>query len=246
MSSHPIGVLSPRCVAAGPEAPSQVRGSTRWTGQVTFPVPEAFVRAHTRQVRPPLVPQVRLLVAADVVALWEAMEEERGEPAEQPPFWAAAWPGGQALARYLLDRPAVVAGRPVLDLGSGGGLVAVAAALAGAAGVTASEIDPFGRTAIVLNGRLNGVTGIGVVGDVLGEPPPPAGVVLAGDVCYDREMTARVLPYLAAARSAGCEVLLGDPGRPYLPTDRLVAVAAYDVPDGDGGPPRRTTVWRLP
>jgi predicted nicotinamide N-methyase len=213
---------------------------------VTPPVSEAFVRIHTRPVRPPLVPEVRLLVAVDVVALWEAMEEERGGPAEQPPFWAAAWPGGQALARYLLDRPSVVAGRTVLDLGSGSGLVAVAAALAGADAVTASEIDPFGRTAIVLNARLNGLAGIVVAGDVLGEPPPPVGVLLAGDVCYDREMTGRVLPYLAAARAAGCEVLLGDPGRPYLPTGRLTAMATYDVQDGDGGPPRRTTVWRLP
>jgi predicted nicotinamide N-methyase len=213
---------------------------------VTPPVSEAFVRIHTRPVRPPLVPEVRLLVAVDVVALWEAMEEERGGPAEQPPFWAAAWPGGQALARYLLDRPSVVAGRTVLDLGSGSGLVAVAAALAGADAVTASEIDPFGRTAIVLNALLNGLAGIVVAGDVLGEPTPPVGVLLAGDVCYDREMTGRVLPYLAAARAAGCEVLLGDPGRPYLPTGRLTAMATYDVPDGDGGPPRRTTVWRLP
>jgi predicted nicotinamide N-methyase len=210
------------------------------------PVPEQFVRSHTRAVRPPLVPEVQLLVAADVVALWEAMEEERGGPAEQPPFWAAAWPGGQALARYVLDSPAAVAERPVLDLGSGSGLVAVAAALAGAGPVTASEIDPFGATAIALNAALNGVAPVGVVGDVLGEAPPSSGVVLAGDVCYDREMTERVLPYLHAARAAGCDVLLGDPGRPYLPADRLTAVAAFDVPDGDGGPPRRTTVWRLP
>lgn len=207
-------------------------------------MPEDFVRDHTRPVRPPLVPEVRLLVAADVVALWEAMEEMGGGPAEQPPFWAAAWPGGQALARYVLDHPSVVAGRPVLDLGSGSGLVAVAAALAGADGVTASEIDPFGHTAIGLNARLNGVGAVRVVGDVLAGPPPE-GVVLAGDVCYDRAMTERVLPYLTAARAAGCEVLLGDPGRPYLPTDRLAAVAAYDVPDGDGGPARRTTVWRV-
>jgi predicted nicotinamide N-methyase len=210
------------------------------------PVPEAFVRAHTHPVRPPLVPEVELLVAADVVALWEAMEEERGGPAEEPPFWAAAWPGGQALARHVLDVPGVVAGRRVLDLGSGSGLVAVAAALAGAAEVTASEIDPFGITAIALNARLNRVPGISVVGDVLSGPAPAADVVLAGDVCYDRAMTERVLPFLAAARAGGCHVLLGDPGRPYLPTDVLEPVVAYDVPDGDGGLPRRTTVWRLP
>jgi predicted nicotinamide N-methyase len=139
-----------------------------------------------------------------------------------------------------------VAGRCVLDLGSGSGLVAVAAALGGAAGVTASEIDPFGITAIALNAQLNGVSGISVVGDVLSGPVPTDGIVLAGDVCYDRAMTERVLPFLAAARAAGSDVLLGDPGRPYLPTDMLHPVAAYDVPDGDGGPPRRTTVWRLP
>jgi predicted nicotinamide N-methyase len=174
------------------------------------------------------------------------MEDERGGPAEQPPFWAAAWPGGQALARYVLDSPAAVAGRSVLDIGSGSGLVAVAAALAGASPVTASEIDPFGHTAIALNAVLNGVPDVRVVGDVLTGGPPRSGVVLAGDVCYDREMTERVLPYLAAARAGGCEVLVGDPGRPYLPVDRLAAVGEYDVPDGDGGPPRRTTVWRVP
>lgn len=211
------------------------------------PVPAAFVRAHTRRGRPSLVPEVELLVADDVVALWEAMEEERGAPAEEPPFWADAWPGGQALARYVLDRPGTVAGRPVLDLGSGSGLVAVAAGLAGAATVTASEIDPFGITAIGLNAQLNGVSAaVGVVGDVLGGPAPAQAVVLAGDVCYDRAMTARVWPFLDAARELGCEVLVGDPGRPYLPTDRLDAVAAYEVPDAAGGPSRRTTVWRLP
>ena len=209
------------------------------------PVPAAFFSAHTRPERPSLVPEVELLVAADVVALWEAMEDERGAP-EEPPFWAAAWPGGQALARYVLDRPETVAGRPVLDLGSGSGLVAVAAARAGASAVTASEIDPFGITAIGLNAQLNGVSGVTVVGDVLGGAAPAQTVVLAGDVCYDRAMTARVLPFLEAAREGGCEVLLGDPGRPYLPTGRLEPMAAYDVPDAAGGPPRRTTVWRLP
>jgi predicted nicotinamide N-methyase len=210
------------------------------------PVPESFVREHTRPARPSLVPELELLVAADVVALWEAMEEERGGPAEDPPFWAAAWPGGQVLARHLLDAPEVVAGRRVLDLGSGSGLVAVAAARAGAAEVVASEVDPFGRTAIALNAQLNGVSGIRVVGDLLDGGPPSGTVVLAGDVCYDREMTERVLPFLGRARAAGCEVLLGDPGRPYLPTDRLQAVAVFDVPETEGPGVRRSTVWRLP
>jgi predicted nicotinamide N-methyase len=188
---------------------------------------------------------VTLLVADDVVALWEAMETERGAPADQPPFWAAAWPGGQVLARYVLDAPEVVAGAAVLDLGSGSGLVAVAAAAAGAGSVLASEIDPFGVTSIALNAQLNGVRGISVVGDVLDGEPPPVQVVLAGDVCYDRAMTERVLPFLDRARERGAEVFIGDPGRMYLPRERLAEVAAFDVPDAQGGEPRRTTVWRL-
>jgi predicted nicotinamide N-methyase len=226
--------------------------AARWTDgvQSASPVPPAFVRAHTRPVRPAIVPEVELLAAGDVVALWEAMEEHGGAMSE-PPFWAAAWPGGQALARYVLDHPGLVAGRSVLDLGSGSGLVAVAAALAGAVRVVASEVDPYAVTAIGLNAERNGVPPIPVLGDVLGEEPPDVDVVLAGDVCYDRVMSERVLPYLLAARGRGSEVLLGDPGRPYVPTERLTALATIDVPDTEpsSGAPlqvRRTTVWRLP
>jgi predicted nicotinamide N-methyase len=214
------------------------------------PARPGFVRAHTRPATPPLVPEVTLLVAEDVVALWEAITAElqtaRGRPAEEPPFWAAAWPGGQALARYVLDHPGLVAGRTVLDLGSGSGLVAVAAALAGATTVLASEIDPFGLAAIALNAELNGTPQVTAVGDLLGAGPPSAEVVLAGDVCYDRAMTGRVLGYLAAARAAGADVLVGDPGRPYLPREGLVPLAGCQVPDPDGGPPRSTRVYRLP
>jgi predicted nicotinamide N-methyase len=209
------------------------------------PVPPEFIRAHTRPAASTLVPEVTLLVAADVVALWEAIEGERGEAPSEPPFWAAAWPGGQALARYVLDHPEVVAGRSVLDLGSGSGLVAVAALLAGAGAVLASEIDPFGRTAIAVNGQVNGVDGLSVTGDVL-DQQPDVEVVLAGDVCYDRRLTERVLPFLDAARARGAEVLVGDPGRPYLPADRLQSQFVVDVPDTEGPLVRRTTVWRLP
>jgi predicted nicotinamide N-methyase len=213
---------------------------------VDRPVPESFVRDHTCPVRPALVPEVVLQVASDVVALWEAIEEERGTAPTEPPFWAAAWPGGQALARHVLDVPETVAGRSVLDLGSGSGLVAVAAALAGAREVVASEIDPFGHAAIAVNAAANGIAPVAAVGDVLGEPPPAVDVVLAGDVCYDRVMSERVLPWLEAARARGAEIYLGDPGRPYVPTDRLEAVATFDVPDTEGPQVRRTTVWRLP
>jgi predicted nicotinamide N-methyase len=215
------------------------------TGQVSRPVPGSFVLIHTRPDHPSLVPEVRLHVADDVVTLWEAMEDERGRQADAPPFWAVAWPGGQVLARHVLDSPEVVAGRRVLDLGSGSGLVAIAAALSGAARVVASEIDEFGVTAIALNAQLNGVSGIDVVGDLLAGPPPDVDVVLAGDICYDREMTDRVLPFLDRARAAGAEVLIGDPGRMYLPVDRLTAVVAHEVPETEGAGLRRSTVWRL-
>jgi predicted nicotinamide N-methyase len=195
------------------------------------------------------VPEVTLLVASDVVALWEAIvaedaQEGAAAPTE-PPFWAAAWPGGQALARYVLDHPDLVRSRSVLDLGSGSGLVAVAAALAGAANVLASEVDPYGMAAVRLNARVNRVEGITAVGDLLDGEPPDVSVVLAGDVCYDRLMTERVLPFLEAARRRGIDVLIGDPGRPYLPHDRLTSLSVVDVPDTEGSQMRSTTVWRM-
>jgi predicted nicotinamide N-methyase len=210
------------------------------------PVPATFVRDNTTPGRPSLVPEVTLRVASDVVALWEAIAAERGTAPTEPPFWAAAWPGGQALARHVLDRPDLVARRSVLDLGSGSGLVAVAAALAGASRVAASDVDPFSHAAIAVNAEGNGIPPVEVLGDVLGEEPPAVDVVLAGDVCYDRVMSERVLPWLEAARARGAEVFLGDPGRPYVPVDRLERVATFDVPDTEGPQVRRTTVWRLP
>jgi predicted nicotinamide N-methyase len=224
-----------------------VRTDGQTGGVPTRPdVPASFLAVHTRLTRPPLAPEVQVHVADDVVALWEAMETEGVGAGDSPPFWAAAWPGGQALARYLLDFPETVAGRRVLDLGSGSGLVAVAAVLAGATSVLASDVDPYSHTAIRVNAEVNGVTGIEVVGDVLAGDPPEVDVVVAGDVCYDREMTSRVLPFLWTAWTRGATVLLGDPGRKYLPGEGLVAVAAYDVPDVDEAQPRRTTVWRMP
>jgi predicted nicotinamide N-methyase len=187
-------------------------------------------------------------MADDVVALWEAMEQEHTGAGSEPPFWAAAWPGGQALARYVLDHPDVVAGRTVLDLGAGSGLVAVAAAMAGARTVIASDVDPYGRTATLVNAEDNGVGPVlAVIGDLLdGSPDGDLDVLLAGDVCYDRVMTERVLPFLGKAWLGGAAVYLGDPGRAYVPREGLIAVAEYDVPDTEGPQQRRTTVWRLP
>jgi predicted nicotinamide N-methyase len=207
----------------------------------------AFIRANTRPGRPSLVPEVSLHTADDVVGLWEALEAGDVDPGSDPPFWAAAWPGGQALARYVLDHPDVVAGRTVLDLGAGSGLVAVAALLAGAATVVASEVDAYGRAAITANAEDNGVGPVTVVGDLLdGEPVAGVDVVLAGDVCYDRAMTERVLPFLGRAWLGGAAVYLGDPGRPYVPKEGLVEAGVFDVPDTEGPLVRRTTVWRLP
>ena len=210
---------------------------------------ESFIRAQTRPLRLDLVPEITLLVAGDVVGLWEAIAADGVadgvDPPAEPPFWAAAWPGGQALARYVLDHPDLVRGRSVLDLGSGSGLVAVAAALAGAADVVASEIDPYGIAAIAANAQVNGVSDIVVVGDLLDREPPDVSVLLAGDVCYDRLMTERVLPFLEEARRRGTDVLIGDPGRPYLPHERLTALSVVEVPDTEGSQLRSTTVWRM-
>ena len=208
----------------------------------------AFVRAHTTLRRTPLLPEVALWLADEVVPLWEATEHELGGNDTDPPFWAFAWAGGQAVARYVLDHPAAVAGRTVLDLASGGGVCAVAAALAGAARVEAADIGPFAGAATVLNAESNGVR-VAVTGrDLLRDPPPAVDVVLAGDVCYERRMAARMLDWLATAHRQGSRVLLGDPGRAYLPGDGLVRLGVYDVTtltDLESSAVRRTGVFGL-
>jgi predicted nicotinamide N-methyase len=184
-----------------------------------------------------------------VIALWERTEQDAGHTGLPPPYWAFAWAGGQALARYLLDHPEQAAGRTVLDLAAGSGLVAIAAAKAGAATVTPSETDPLALTAIELNSGANGVRLEAPVGDVLDGGAPAVDLVLAGDVFYERSMAGRVLRYLERARASGAVVLVGDPGRAYLPRDRFDAVASYDVPVSrmlEGADVKRTTVWRLP
>jgi predicted nicotinamide N-methyase len=205
------------------------------------------IRAHTAPARPPLVPEVTLLLADEPIALWEHTERERGGAQLPPPFWAFAWAGGQAMARHVLDHPALVAGRTVLDVASGGGLVAIAAAKAGAARVTAVEIDPLAVAAIALNAEANAVAVTAVLDDVLDGDGGDAEVVFAGDVFYSRDMTARMLAFVQRARARGAEVLIGDPGRAYLPTDQLDRVAVYDVPTPtslEDAPVKKTTVWR--
>lgn len=217
--------------------------------------PEAFVRAHTRLTACPLVPEIALHLADEPISLWERTEDELRAGNQPPPFWAFAWAGGLALARYLLDHPQLVRGRSVLDVGAGSGLVAIAAARAGARPVTAADIDRFAVAAIGLNAAANGVpltvtqADLASTGLADGDGPAgPAQVLLAGDVCYDQAMTSPLVGFLGQARQAGREVLIGDPGRAYLPRARLEPVAHYDVPvtraleDADRKP---ATVWRL-
>lgn len=177
----------------------------------------------------PLVPEVRLLLAEDAIVLWARLEAEAGHVLP-PPFWASAWTGGQALARYVLDHPATVAGRHVLDIASGSGLVAIAAAVAGGAVVTANDVDPYAIAAIGANAHANGVDLARSSSDLLDGDGDGVEVVLAGDVLYNPSVAARMLPFLARIVAKGSRVLVGDPDRGHLPHDWLEPVATYQVP----------------
>jgi predicted nicotinamide N-methyase len=214
----------------------------------------AFIRANTTLGRPPLLPEIRIYLARDAIELWERTEQQAAAPDAAkppvlgPPFWAFPWAGGQALARYLLDHPGQVRGRTVLDFAAGSGLVAIAAARAGAVVVRAAETDPLAIAAIRLNAGVNRVQVDAVLADLLDGPAPSVDLLLAGDVFYERTFAARLLPWLARVRAAGIEVLVGDPGRAYLPQDLGTEVAAYQVPvpraleDADV---KQSTVWQL-
>lgn len=205
-----------------------------------------FVQEHTT-VRPAsAVPEIVLHQADDAISLWERTELAHGGHLP-PPFWAFAWAGGQAVARYVLDHPEVVRNSRVLDLAAGGGVVAIAAALAGAAEVTATEIDPAALDALALNAKANGVTVTARLGDVLDDPSVDADVVTAGDVFYHRDLSTRVMAFLRRAADRGAVVLAGDPGRAYAP-EGLTAVARYDIPttyDLESAETKLSTVWQL-
>ena len=192
--------------------------------------PAAFVRCNTAITAPQLVPEIRLYLATEITPIWQATEETLARRALPPPFWAFAWAGGQALARFLLDHPERAAGRSVLDFGAGSGLVAIAAAKAGAASVLACEIDHFAAAAIAANTALNDVAIAVTTSDVLDMVDPRWEVVTAGDVCYERPMADRVTAWLRVLAGHGSLVLLGDPGRAYLPSKGLVERAHYIVP----------------
>lgn len=207
---------------------------------------ERFILANTALTAAPHVPEIRLHLADEAHDLWKRTEEELAEIGLPPPFWAFAWAGGQGLARYVLDHPEVVRGRRVLDFASGSGLVAIAAAKAGAAEVLAADIDPFCEAAIRLNAKANGVT-VGFCGeDQIGRDGWD--VVLAGDVFYDRPFAERLMPWFKALKARGAEILVGDPGRAYLPKTGLEKLAVYQVPVTralEDAEVKRTTVWRV-
>jgi predicted nicotinamide N-methyase len=177
----------------------------------------------------PGLDEIRLHLADEVLPLWHAVQVETGDPDAALPYWAFAWGGGLAVAHYLRDHPDVVAGRRVFDLASGSGLCAIAAMRAGAAAVTATDIDRFALAAIGLNARANGCRVAAVGRDVLDEEPPDVEVVLAGDCWYEASLAARVLPWVQRVRASGIDVLVGDPGRRYLPLEALDELAAYEV-----------------
>ncbi|MGP1256999.1 MAG: class I SAM-dependent methyltransferase [Kiloniellales bacterium] len=209
--------------------------------------PHAFVTTQTAIETAPLVPEISLRLASEVVPLWQATESELEALGLPPPYWAFAWTGGQALARYLLDSPETVAGKRVLDFAAGSGIQAIAAARSGAAEVTASEIDPFALAAIALNARLNDVRVASRSDNLIGLDEG-WDVVLAGDVCYERPMAEAVFAWLRRLVARGALVLLGDPGRTYLPRSGLSRVTAYSVKTSrelEDCDVRNAVVWKV-
>lgn len=213
--------------------------------------PTAFIRAKTAIGAPALVPEIRLHLATEVAPLWRATQATLEKDNLPPPYWAFAWPGGQALARYVLDHPETVRGRRVLDFASGSGLVAFAAARAGAAQVTASDIDPFAAAAIAMNAELNelsvAISSVDPI-DNTGPRHPEWDMVLAGDVCYEQPLAERAIRWLRSLLDSGVDVLLADPGRAYRPQEGVWELARYAVPtllELEDCTERITMVWRL-
>ena len=210
---------------------------------------DAFIRANTRLRPVPLAPEISLYVADEAVPLWHKTEEEIGEAGLPPPFWAFAWAGGQALARHILDHPALVQGKTVLDLASGSGLVGIAAMKAGAAAVTVADIDAFACTAAKLNAAHNHVH-LSVTDEdlLLGASSRSWDVILAGDIFYERDTAQRAFDFLRRHAASGATILIGDPGRSYLPRDKLRRIADYCVPvtrDLEDADIKKTAVWTL-
>lgn len=207
-----------------------------------------FIRKNTSVMSPPLVPEIKLHLAHEAVPLWQKTEEELGEMGLAPPFWAFAWAGGQALARYVLDHSSTVENLRVVDLATGSGLVAIAAVRAGSVSIVATDIDEFATTAAAMNAELNQVSLDIKLEDVLHQQPPPADVILVGDLFYEKALAARCLTWLQQAQGQGAKVFIGDPGRSYLPKAQLEKLAEYNVPvtrDLEDAEIKKTAVWQL-
>jgi predicted nicotinamide N-methyase len=208
---------------------------------------ERFIRDHTEIERPPLVPEIQLHLATEITPIWQATEAWLERTGVSPPFWAFPWAGGQALARFVLDHPEQIRERKVLDFGAGSGLVAIAAAMAGASAVRAAEIDPLAGAAITMNATLNHVAIVTVLGDLIGSVPEER-VILVGDMCYERPLADRLLNWLRELAWSGWTVLIGDPGRAYVPVSGIEELGRYRVQTScelEDCSERDTSVWRL-
>jgi predicted nicotinamide N-methyase len=206
-----------------------------------------FITENTKLISPPLVPEMVLHLAAESLPIWQKTEDELGEINLPPPYWAFAWAGGQAVGRYLIDHPEICRGQSVLDLGSGSGISAIAAAKTGALSVVAADIDKVALAACALNARANAadlkITGA----DLLAEPPRGEDIVIVGDLFYERQLADRVVAYIAEAKARGSAVFIGDPQRSYFPEGRYTRLAEYQVPvtrELEDAEIKRTAVWR--
>lgn len=208
----------------------------------------AFIRANTALHEPPLVPEVRLHLATEVVPIWQMTEEELEKTGLPPPFWAFAWAGGQALARHILDHPETVRGKRVLDFGSGSGLIAIAAMKAGAISALAADIDLFAAAAIELNAEVNNSSLLVETEDIVGVPNQGWDVILVGDMCYERPLAERIENWVHDLVADGAQALIGDPGRTYLPKsglEKLISYAVKTTRELEDTDVRNTSVWRV-
>lgn len=210
--------------------------------------PAAFIRANTLLHEPPLVPEVKLHLASEIVPIWQMTEEELEQSGLPPPFWAFAWAGGQALSRYILDHPEVVSGKRVLDFGSGSGLVAIAAVKANASSVLAADIDMFAAAAIRLNSEVNDASVHITTDDLIGSANPGWDVILIGDLCYEGPLAKRIETWVHSLVDGGAVAYIGDPGRTYLPKTGLEKVISYAVKttrELEDTDVRNTSVWKV-
>lgn len=210
--------------------------------------PAAFIRANTMLHEPPLVPEVKLHLASEIVPIWQMTEEELEKSGLPPPFWAFAWAGGQALARYILDHPETVAGKRILDFGAGSGMIGIAAMKANAASVLSADIDPFAAASIRLNAEVNGVSLNVTTDDIVGSANGGWDVILIGDMCYERPLAERIETWVHSLVDGGATAYIGDPGRTYLPKSGLEKIVSYAVKttrELEDTDVRNTSVWRV-